>query len=289
MIDQYGNQFWTSTDWDDFFDKLDKVPGTVRQKFKDHPLFAVSALSTNFDFANLSEAALNRMLYAICGKRYVSPVVCDLDEELTDASVEELAEIIVSTYKEKWDRQKAVYDIEYDPIYNYKEIYSEETTGSQVDDIDVAKSKANSLAKSGSDTETTTYNTTNTATIDQDESETSNGETGVFGFNSNSSVGSDTSSSTASNALDSTRTDVKTGTETKQYTLGTTHTGSESGSEAFDASTTTSGTKEYTKTGNIGNLKTQEMIEAEIKLWRWNILNEMMNDIKEFISLPVYG
>ena len=57
----------------------------------------------------------------------------------------------------------------------------------------------------------------------------------------------------------------------------------------FESIPKTEGTKDYTKTGNIGNLKTQEMIEAEIRLWRWNILNEMMNDIKDYITLPVYG
>lgn len=289
MIEQYGNQFWTSADWDEFFDKLDKIPGTVKQKFGDKSIFDPTVLFLEFSFTQLPKKVLNRMLMALCGKRRIAPIVGDVDEDLTDESIEELAEIIVATFKEKWDRQKAIYEIDYDPIYNYKETYSETTTGSQVDDIDVAKSKANSLAKTGSDTRTTTYNTTNTETTDQTESEVSTGESGIYGFNSSISVGSDSSNSNITNDTDGTRTNAKTGTETEQLSHGTTNTGSETGSEEFDAQTTTEGTKDYTKTGNIGNLKTQEMIEAEIRLWRWNILNEMMNDIKDYITLPVYG
>lgn len=40
--------------------------------------------------------------------------------------------------------------------------------------------------------------------------------------------------------------------------------------------------------GNIGNLTSQKQILEEISLWRWNYMNEIINDVKDFCTLPVY-
>ena len=40
--------------------------------------------------------------------------------------------------------------------------------------------------------------------------------------------------------------------------------------------------------GNIGNLTSQKQILEEINLWRWNYVNEILNDVKDFCCLPVY-
>lgn len=40
--------------------------------------------------------------------------------------------------------------------------------------------------------------------------------------------------------------------------------------------------------GNIGNLTPQQLITQEIELWRWNFIDEVMNDIKSMITLPIY-
>lgn len=40
--------------------------------------------------------------------------------------------------------------------------------------------------------------------------------------------------------------------------------------------------------GNLGNVAPQDLIRKEIELWRWNFINEVMEDIKSFISLAVY-
>ena len=40
--------------------------------------------------------------------------------------------------------------------------------------------------------------------------------------------------------------------------------------------------------GNIGNLTSQKMILEEINLWKWNYMQEILNDVKEFCTLPVY-
>ena len=40
--------------------------------------------------------------------------------------------------------------------------------------------------------------------------------------------------------------------------------------------------------GNIGNLTSQKQILEEIELWKWNYMQEILNDVKEFCTLPVY-
>ena len=40
--------------------------------------------------------------------------------------------------------------------------------------------------------------------------------------------------------------------------------------------------------GNIGNLTSQKMILEEINLWKWNYMQEILNDVKDFCTLPVY-
>ncbi len=40
--------------------------------------------------------------------------------------------------------------------------------------------------------------------------------------------------------------------------------------------------------GNIGNLTSQKQILEEINLWKWNYMKEILEDVKEFCTLPVY-
>lgn len=68
------------------------------------------------------------------------------------------------------------------------------------------------------------------------------------------------------------------------------YTGADTSNESTSKSRTT--TNDIDKTGrhfgNIGNLTSQKQILEEINLWRWNYVNEILNDVKEFTTLPVY-
>lgn len=41
-------------------------------------------------------------------------------------------------------------------------------------------------------------------------------------------------------------------------------------------------------TGNIGNLTSQKQILEEIELWKWNYVEQILDDAKDFLSLSVY-
>ena len=68
------------------------------------------------------------------------------------------------------------------------------------------------------------------------------------------------------------------------------YTGSDTSNESTSKSRTTTNdiNKAGTHSGNIGNLTSQKQILEEINLWRWNYVNEILNDVKEFTTLPVY-
>lgn len=46
--------------------------------------------------------------------------------------------------------------------------------------------------------------------------------------------------------------------------------------------------RKYIHQGNIGNFTPQQLITQEIDLWRWNFIEEVLNDVKTFITIPIY-
>ena len=142
----------------------------------------------------------------------------------------------------------------------------------------------------------------------------------IYGFNSSTAVGDRNSSGDFSNSESGSVTTTHSGDDTTvtSGTVGTTHTGTitnaktgtvgrsnngtitttDTGTQGTVGSNTTSETssndtagertREYTKTGNIGNLSTQKLLNEEIELWKYNFILEMMRDVINFVSLPIY-
>lgn len=81
-----------------------------------------------------------------------------------------------------------------------------------------------------------------------------------------------------------------TGTVTRQTTSATTHGGKDdttsSGTEAEDVEIGRD--RSGSHSGNIGNITSQKMIAEEIALWRWKYVQDILADVKEFCTLPVY-
>lgn len=145
-------------------------------------------------------------------------------------------------------------------------------------------------------------------------------ENGVYGFNSSEAVGDTNTEGSNSNTesgsivtnhdgdltIANTGTDTtvhsgnltttNTGTDTTTHsgTLTTANTGTQSSSgsmsnsESADNDKAGERTREYTKTGNIGNISTQKLLNEELDLWRYNFILEIMRDVANFVSLPIY-
>lgn len=323
----------------------------------------------NYNFKyNISKAHLDFLLLAKIGQRNPAPVIDviheqneeDYDAELTNAELTTLAEIMLMTYKQKWDKLGEVYDIEYDPIHNYLDAWEDESAGSSeisrtetVDRVDTLGTTVNKSStrtdnltqvaeKDGDDTAVRTDDLTETRTNDLNDSNTRTYDTekantgtvtmsgddvttdSLWGFNSSSNVNSDKSvlehgqvrTDNLKENMDGTVTDVaehtgdvtteNDGTQTTVTTfnssLTTTNTGTQGviGSEATtgtnrrDLDTAEGETTEDSRersgrhSGNIGNLTSQKQILEEIELWKWNYVEQILDDAKEFLSLPIY-
>lgn len=110
----------------------------------------------------------------------------------------------------------------------------------------------------GSDSE----NTTNTGTVE----------------NSSSSSGSSTKENTG------TKISADTGTVVTSKSDALTR-ASEENAEKQNNYTRS---RKLSRDGNIGNITTQQLMAEEIDLWRWNFIEEVLNDVKDFLTIPVY-
>lgn len=312
---------------------------------------------------DMTKETLDIQFYANYGLRTVSPLIKLMqngDSRLTNDALNAIGSAIWQTYHHKWDKQIAVYSIQYNPIYNYKDEYHEEHSesgeGSDTDtwselgsnqrtnnltDLHTAgitstvtrtdnlsEQTTNNLTEQHSgnvtDSETRTDNLSQLETRNLSESQNDSGANNVFGYNSSTAVGDSTDSATSSKTDSGTVTTTNTGTQGTQGTTtdarkidntgtvtransgtqtnqtvnsgsdSTTHTGtvadskSGSGTKSNAGEFETSGVKEYTHIGNIGNHPTQQLISDEIDLWRWNFVQEILDDVKEFTTIPIY-
>lgn len=84
------------------------------------------------------------------------------------------------------------------------------------------------------------------------------------------------------------RTKTNTGTRTTGLQGATGGSDGVSGSKTSTEDVVTDKEKSGRHFGNIGNLTSQKQILEEINLWKWNYMQEILNDVKEFCTLPVY-
>lgn len=93
---------------------------------------------------------------------------------------------------------------------------------------------------------------------------------------------------------------VDNGTEGGEETVTNTGTVTNVGTDSHsgtDMRTTSNGTNETASIyrdrsgkhfGNIGNLTSQKMLNEEIELWKWNYIQAVLDDARDFLTLPVY-
>lgn len=148
----------------------------------------------------------------------------------------------------------------------------------------------NSSTNSG--TEAVDRTTTNTGT----QATAEGGSDSVANTGTQSTVGSDTGTVTTANT--GTQTNAQTGTvSVERDNTGTQDTDQTVSLSGVDTTRDTGSTQENETTdrdrsgrhfGNIGNLTSQKQIKEEIELWKWNYVNSILNDVKEFCCLPIY-
>lgn len=272
----------------------------------------------------ITKTELDVLFLANWGNRNPAPIVENIQDEygetLSDAELTVLGNLILMTYKDRWDKLKEIYNIEYDPIHNYLDEWEDEEDNSEsgtteedvTDALTHGKIRTSAMTRTDDLEEETTFGHTSTRTDNLTQTSESSGSTdsegnnvnSLWGFNSSNAVNADKSENTSGTTSSDESESHNTGTQTVGVT------GSDvvanTGTQTNNGTVTDSGTdrrvigKEGTNSktgsrdrsgrhsGNIGNLTSQQQIQEEINLWKWNFVNAVLDDVKEFLTLPVY-
>lgn len=210
-------------------------------------------------------------------------------------------------------------EIEYGKTNTRTDDTSEETTYGK------SNLRTDNLSKSNTGTQTNAGNSTDTNSVwgfnsatdpvnsDRNIGNTSNTRTDNLletdtGTVADTLSGSDVTdrTGTVTDALTGSDTKENTGTQTNQGTEGGSVTTTNTGTQQTAGTDATTGTNtrdvDETSTddedahrdrrgrhfGNIGNLTSQQMIREEIELWKWNYIQSILEDARDFLTLPVY-
>lgn len=239
----------------------------------------------------LTAAQMDTLFFADFGLKSIAPLVMAFKQEgeyLSSENLQVLAAMLLNKYKNKWDRDKEVAQMEYDPIHNYLDEYEEEGEGTE-DTTDSNNSSETWEENAGANNSyTRTDNLTEVNEGSYDSTDNGNNAQNRFGLNSATAVpvtsGTDGITSEGSNS--NTRT----------------NTGTQSDSDIRDENRTIEDTKDSTRTidtdkshsksgkhsGNIGNISTQKLLLEEIELWKWNLTDEILHDARDFFTLQMY-
>lgn len=183
---------------------------------------------------------------------------------------------------------------------NLTEGVQQSTSGSTQDANDnsvvafnqTTSSLTDEASSSGSHNESLTATTQNTGT----QTNASSGKDTVDNTGTRTTVtegdGTVTTENTGTQTIvdDNSIVTTQTGTVTRGTQSTTTHGGRDdtvsNGTESEDIQRDRD--RSGTHSGNIGNITSQKMIAEEIALWKWKYVQEILSDVKEFCTLPVY-
>ena len=135
---------------------------------------------------------------------------------------------------------------------------------------------------SGSDIETSTGK--------YDDSKSGYDEKTNTGKYTDSKDGSDvvTHDGTVTDTDDGSETVTNTGTQTNNGSDATTGTNRRVIDDTRQSSESTDRDRSGKHFGNIGNLTSQKMLKEEIELWKWNYVQSILEDARDFLTIPVY-
>ncbi len=207
------------------------------------------------------------------GGKFCSPLVkqfLDDEEAVTEAGRRTIARILSMKYRRNWKRLWDAFVSEYNPIHNYDMVEEKnaETTdeGKKVTD--------GTLHKSGTDS--TAYGKTETGSNSNSSTEMDY----LYGLNT------DTENPRPSDKI----TTSSSGTNSTQEGGADTETLNLTDKNDVEENSKASGTEHYrlTRSGNIGVTTTQQMLESEIELWRWNFFDQIFSDLDKELALSVF-
>lgn len=242
---------------------------------------------------------------------YGDTIYCDT-ADLSQESLEQLGNLLYNRFNLQWTKLKNTLSLQYNPIHNYdltEDYVGDNSYSSTVDvssDSDITNTgtqqlgTTETLTHTGTDTLLTTHNNTDTTTYghitETDFTNSSNG--GTYGFNSGTAIPSSTVSDTQDTSVTNSGTDsvahsgTVTNQTTKNLTDGTSGTQTRTDNLREQNSTdlnrettsTTENNHTLTRSGNIGITTSQQMIDAERKLWYWSFFEKVFDDLDKILT-----
>lgn len=214
----------------------------------------------NLDFLqDYNDIDLDILFFTTYGKKPINALVEYFllgGDVLLEPQREKIGELITMKYGKNWEHYYNVFSAEYKPISNYDMVENETINGEEI----------------GTENE----NITNTLNIDETETANASNESesdlNTFAFNSTSSVPTDKNLVNNTSNATNERSGINTNTN-----IGSKNTNNEKQQ-----------IRELTRSGNIGVTTSQQMLESEIELWKWNFLQSIFEDISSFLSLWIY-
>lgn len=200
-------------------------------------------------------------------------------EHITALETATIAGIIYNMFSTNWVKQWAVLSAEYNPIENYRMV-EEMTDDETVTEYGKTNTRTDDLTHTKDGTETQTPDTTETETP----SLITTKENGVYGFNSTAETPA--SKETATN-VSGNNTRTMSGTDELEYDITETDSGTVTDVQSGEDTSTRNYHLE--RSGNIGVTTSQQMIESEINLWKWNFfLDVVFPDVDKVLTSPIY-
>ena len=242
-----------------------------------------------YDFEIATKEQLDILFFTNYGEKNVAPLVTKtLSEIPTTEELNLLGSILVSLFSVKWSKLKALCTIEYDPIHNYKD--------QLVENIDIVGASTDVENNSYVDVKVSTGSNNQTRTDNLDSTQTKSNTTiidstvddGVYGYNSSALSDTDKSTNHETDVLTGTNTTTNTGTQKNDTSLTDNTTISKTDTISKESNTTNGKVRTSTHSGNIGNLTTQQLMNQEIELWKWNFINTVLDDLKDYLTIPIY-
>lgn len=243
-------------------------------------------------------STLDRLFITEYGMRRCGPLIyfwwedddfeTEEDGTLLQTTRSHIATDLYQILKDKWSRQLDAFTAEYDPLHSFLDEYQESVSGQSSESETLSKTRSVDDDLTHGMTTTRTDNLSESGSNTTSESVSGSNDLDRYGFNSAAAVGeseqsnSETSSSTGSHTTTNTGTMAFVDSGVDQRDISETESGSNSKS-----GTTGKSVEGYHK-GNIGNISTQKLIKEEYELWRWNLAKEMVKDVADTLTLPLY-
>ena len=243
----------------------------------------------NYDFEFIGKDKLDIMFVTSYGERTIAPFVDYFLEHdvnsnnftFSEESKQLLSDTVLAYYKVNWDKLKQIIKTEYDPIHNF----SDKVTENLTDTTDKIITTNDTLSDKGTGSKTRTDNLTLTETRNLKATQNDDSTLQMQGFNSTSFQNKDkdvlTRNTTDTGTISNQNSGTQENNETRDFT--TTKTGNESTNDQYTRE------RNLTRIGNIGNITTQKMLNEEIELWKWSFIQQVLDDVKQLLTLSVYS